>query len=232
MAEWSALTRLMRLLVHSDSGATLLDRLHEHLIEQAGGVSSIVVHVDRTSARLRASSASRVEYLPLEPWPAGPGELAAIDRALSLVEVVPVAFAAGSRTSQLLAAPAARVVPLSGEQPTGAVMVGMLVTDRPREPVCLVAASGLRAHAAARGVHLVEDDAAIVALARDTGFTYDRLRHVARLLHGGARLVAANPDLTHPDGDGGPVPELGPASGCCPRRRRRSTSHAMSSASR
>ena len=92
-------------VVHSDSGATLLDRLHEHLIEQAGGVSSIVVHVDRTSAAF-AREFTRVEYLPLEPWPAGPGELRTIDQALSLVKVIPVEFAAGSRTGQLLGAPA------------------------------------------------------------------------------------------------------------------------------
>jgi PAS domain-containing protein len=170
MAEWSALTRLMRLLVHSDSGAALLDRLHEHLIEQAGGVSSIVVHVDRTTAHLRASSASRVEYLPLEPWPAGPGEHAAIDRALSLVEVVPVEFAADSRTGQLLGAPAALVVPLSGEQPAGAVMVGM------RE------AAG--ADSAAEGV-LAVADAFVLALERA------RLRRASDLHREIARLVAA-----------------------------------------
>ena len=178
MAEWSALTRLMRLLVHSDSGATLLDRLHEHLIEQAGGVSSIVVHVDRTSARLRASSASRVEYLPLEPWPAGPGELAAIDRALSLVEVVPVAFAAGSRTSQLLAAPMAFVhkIRLSGREVEARAVIGDV---RNRTPVIVddmlstggtveAAARALRQAGAIDPVTVVATHALLVGDARTT----------------------------------------------------------------
>jgi PAS domain-containing protein len=170
MAEWSTLARLMRLLVHADSGAALLDRLHEHLIEQAGGVSSIVVHVHRATGRLRASSASRVEYLPLEPWPAGPGEEAAIDRAVSLVEVVPLAFAADSRTGQLLGASAALVVPLSGELQAGAVMVGMpeaAAADRVAHGVLAVA------------------DAFVLALERA------RLRRASDLHREIARLVAA-----------------------------------------
>ena len=91
----------------------------------------------------------------------------------------------------------------------GAVMIETLRTEWPQETVCLVSAEGLRTHAADRGIRLVEERAGILALARDTGFTYDRLRHAARQLHAGARLVAANPDLTHPDSDGGPVPETG-----------------------
>jgi PAS domain-containing protein len=169
MAEWSALTRLMRLLVHADSGAALLDRLHDHLIEQAGGVSSIVVHVDRATAHLRASSASRVDYLPLDAWPAAPGEQAAIDRALSLVEVVPLEFAAGSRAGELLGAPAALVVPLSGEIPAGVVMVGV---SRPVD-----------AASVAEGV-LAVANAFVLALERG------RLRRAADLHREIGRLVA------------------------------------------
>ncbi|MCC7274705.1 MAG: GNAT family N-acetyltransferase [Alphaproteobacteria bacterium] len=90
----------------------------------------------------------------------------------------------------------------------GAVMVDTLAAEAPGQRVCLVAAESLAAYARAAGLDL-RDDAPTVALARDTGLTYARLHHAARLVHGGARLVVANPDLTHPDVDGGPVPETG-----------------------
>ncbi len=92
----------------------------------------------------------------------------------------------------------------------GAVMVDTMAAEMPDEAVFLVAAPSLAAYAAERGLRLVEEEgAAVLALARDTGLTYARLHQAARVLHSGARWLVANPDRTHPDTDGGPVPETG-----------------------
>lgn len=92
----------------------------------------------------------------------------------------------------------------------GAVMVDTLAAEMPDEAVFLVAAPSLAAYAAERGLRLTEgEEATVLALARDTGLTYARLHRAARILQSGARWVVANPDRTHPDTDGGPVPETG-----------------------
>jgi GAF domain-containing protein len=125
MAPLPALSQLTRLLVHSD-GATLLDRLHEHLLEAAGGVASLVVHLDSVTATLRASSACRVEYLPLAPWAVSPAEQTAIEQALSQGKVVPLELHPASRAGQLLAMQSCLVVPLAGpEGPCGVILVGL-----------------------------------------------------------------------------------------------------------
>ncbi|BBK31843.1 NagD protein [Stella humosa] len=93
----------------------------------------------------------------------------------------------------------------------GAVMIDTIAVEAPADPVFLVAAPSLTAYAAERGLRLtdVEEEARILALARDTELTYARLYRAARVLHGGARWIVANPDRIHPDTDGGPVPETG-----------------------
>jgi GAF domain-containing protein len=126
MAPLPAFAQLTRLLVHSDSAAALLGRLHEHLLEVSGGVASLLVHLNPITAHLRASSGSRVDYLPLEPWPALPSEQAAVASALSSGRLVPVEFSVGSRSAQLLGTPAGVVVPLSGpDDGFGVVLVGL-----------------------------------------------------------------------------------------------------------
>ncbi|WP_019962218.1 HAD-IIA family hydrolase [Woodsholea maritima] len=48
-----------------------------------------------------------------------------------------------------------------------------------------------------------------VILMRDMGFSYEKLARTVRYLERGARLIVANPDLTHPGVEGGAVPETG-----------------------
>ena len=108
----------------------------------------------------------------------------------------------------------------------GAVMVDIMAAEMPSEATFLVAGPALGAYATERGLRLVgEQGAAVLALARDTGLTYARLHQAARVLHSGARWLVANPDLTHPDTDGGPVPETGALmaalSACVPQARPR-----------
>lgn len=92
----------------------------------------------------------------------------------------------------------------------GAVMIETIAAEAPGEATFLVAAPSLAGYAEGRGLRLTDDEGApILALARDTGLSYQRLHRAARVLHGGARWLVANPDRTHPDTDGGPVPETG-----------------------
>ncbi|MCR8550302.1 HAD hydrolase-like protein [Salipiger sp. P9] len=79
----------------------------------------------------------------------------------------------------------------------------------PGARVRMFASPALRGHAVATG--LAEDSAAPthVLLARDLGYGYAELHETLRLLSGGARLVVANPDASHPGPDGLPVPETG-----------------------
>jgi len=67
----------------------------------------------------------------------------------------------------------------------------------------------LRAHALARGVTFVEDEAEIVAIGRDTSFDYSALTRAANSVRRGAKLVASNLDDRHPGAAGSVVPETG-----------------------
>ena len=143
MAPLPAFAQLTRLLVQSDADAALLSRLHEHLLEASGGVASMVVHLDPVTANLRASSASRVDYLPLEPWAASPAEQAAVASALSAGRLVSLEFSPGSRAGQLLATQAGVVVPLGGsDDRRGVVLVGLPAAELPADEDGVLAVAG------------------------------------------------------------------------------------------
>lgn len=67
----------------------------------------------------------------------------------------------------------------------------------------------MRAAAQKMGVNLARDDANIVILLRDTRFSYPRLVRAVQALQKGAKLIVANPDLTHPQENGRIMPETG-----------------------
>lgn len=75
--------------------------------------------------------------------------------------------------------------------------------------VHLVANERMRAHAREVGIATAGSEAEVVVLLRDTGFRYETLQIAANHLRSGARLVVANPDLTHPGCGGAIVPETG-----------------------
>jgi 4-nitrophenyl phosphatase len=58
-------------------------------------------------------------------------------------------------------------------------------------------------------LRLVREDADLVVLLRDTRISYARLENAANSLNQGARLLVANPDLTHPGPQGRLMPETG-----------------------
>lgn len=59
------------------------------------------------------------------------------------------------------------------------------------------------------GMNLVQQDAEVVVLLRDTKFSYAKLERAVQSLVRGARLIVANPDATHPSGEGLVIPETG-----------------------
>lgn len=104
-----------------------------------------------------------------------------------------------------LAVPPGRLV-LAGE-----TAVALTAAWHPAARVLLLGSPVLRRLALRAGLRLEGDEQTpqVVLLARDTGFTYDRLCAAADALLRGARLVVANPDLTHPAPGGLVVPETG-----------------------
>lgn len=59
------------------------------------------------------------------------------------------------------------------------------------------------------GLMVVREEADLVVLLRDKQFSYVKLARAANCLRRGARLIVANPDLTHPGANGCLVPETG-----------------------
>jgi HAD superfamily hydrolase (TIGR01450 family) len=90
----------------------------------------------------------------------------------------------------------------------GAVTVGLLAAERPGARLMLLGSAAIARLAALAGLVLVDHDPQLVLLARDEGFSYERLKRAANALLAGAELVVTNTDATHP-GNGGVVPETG-----------------------
>lgn len=67
----------------------------------------------------------------------------------------------------------------------------------------------IKAYARSQGLPIVQDNADLVVLLRDTRFSYSRLQKAANCLKAGARLIVANPDTTHPGSRGTILPETG-----------------------
>jgi|GEM_PF-214595 len=90
----------------------------------------------------------------------------------------------------------------------GAESVAVLA-EQPGRRAMVLAAPRMKALARNKGVMMVQTNADVVALLRDTKFSYTRLERAVASLTRGARLVVANPDASHPGPDGAVVPETG-----------------------
>lgn len=75
--------------------------------------------------------------------------------------------------------------------------------------VLLLASDDLVRLASKRGLTVDSHNPEIVLVARDRGFTFDKLALAAKAIASGARLILACPDLSHPGPDGEPIPEAG-----------------------
>lgn len=93
------------------------------------------------------------------------------------------------------------------------VLAGVEAIDRAalagQVDVMVLAHPRMRAVARNIGIRLNRDEADVVVLLRDTRFSYSRLERAANALAKGARLIVANPDLTHPGAEGRIKPETG-----------------------
>ncbi len=99
--------------------------------------------------------------------------------------------------------PEDRIV-LAGEE-----LLRLMAVQYPGARVQLLASSILRQRARELGLQLVDADCDMVLVCRDACFGYAKLRSAANAVRDGARLIAANPDLTHPGKGGERVPETG-----------------------
>lgn len=102
----------------------------------------------------------------------------------------------------------------------GELAVRTIAAERPGARVAVFAEPPLRQLAGGLGLEQPEDRADVVLLARDTQFTLASLERALRLIEQGADLVVTNPDLSHPNAQGRPVPETGALlaafRACCP----------------
>ncbi|MPZ30811.1 MAG: HAD hydrolase-like protein, partial [Rhodospirillales bacterium] len=91
----------------------------------------------------------------------------------------------------------------------GATAIEQLAAEEPGTGICIYGSDAIKELARAAGLQLDADRPDIVLLTRDERFDYDQLNRAVRQLEGGARLVVANGDPTHPGADGHPVAETG-----------------------
>jgi 4-nitrophenyl phosphatase len=78
----------------------------------------------------------------------------------------------------------------------------------PKRPMVL-GCRKMMTHALKAGLSLTRTDPDAIVLLRDTQINYRRLERAANGLRSGASLIVANPDATHPAGDGNVTPETG-----------------------
>lgn len=93
---------------------------------------------------------------------------------------------------------------LAGEQTLRA-----LAETRPGARIAIYAAPPLAELAETLGLVPCTDRPDVAVLARDIGFSFEKLTGLAALLHRGVPLHITNPDPSHPGPDGTPLPETG-----------------------
>ena len=91
----------------------------------------------------------------------------------------------------------------------GSLTVDLLAAKHIERRIYLLASDAIRSYARASGLRLSPEIAEVVALARDTTLTYDKLDQAIASLYSGAELILSNPDMTHPGLDRLPVLETG-----------------------
>ncbi len=106
----------------------------------------------------------------------------------------------------------------------GCETIRRAVELKPRR-VMILGDPRLRAMAQTLGLNSVRDDPDLVILLRDVRFGYARLQRAANALAGGARLLVANADVSHPGIHGSFIPETGALlaalTACAPMARTR-----------
>lgn len=83
------------------------------------------------------------------------------------------------------------------------------VARQPPARIMLLASTRIKSYARELGLNLVRENPEVIVLMRDARFTYAKLDRAINALRGGARLIVANGDHTHPGAGGRIVPETG-----------------------
>lgn len=95
----------------------------------------------------------------------------------------------------------------------GTVALDTIAVERPGARIFLLGGFALHRHARRLGLEPIgvekAEEAEIVLVGRDRGFSFARLAAAANAVRAGAILMAANPDRTHPGRAGRVVPETG-----------------------
>jgi HAD superfamily hydrolase (TIGR01450 family) len=91
----------------------------------------------------------------------------------------------------------------------GTLGLERVAARRPGARILIMASTSLRRYARRLELLPCLDGIEVVFLGRDRRFGYDALGLAVNAVRRGAELVITNPDLTHPDPDGGVVPETG-----------------------
>lgn len=99
--------------------------------------------------------------------------------------------------------PARRVLPASE------LVLSEVQKQFPRQKAMILARRELRSYANELGIIQCDTTPGVIVLTRDLDLDYNRLSLAIKHLSKGVALLVANPDLTHPDLDGDPVPETG-----------------------
>jgi 4-nitrophenyl phosphatase len=98
-------------------------------------------------------------------------------------------------------------------RPDHVILAGVEALNRAQETgarrVMVIGDSRMKAYGRNIGLNIVQDDADLVVLLRDPRFSYARLERAANCLNAGARMIVANPDVSHPGGNDRLVPETG-----------------------
>ncbi len=91
----------------------------------------------------------------------------------------------------------------------GSLMIDLLVRDYSERRIALLANEAICSYAREGGLSLSSNACDVVALARDTTISYDKLSQAIASLCRGAKFVVSNSDLTHPGRDRLPILETG-----------------------
>jgi len=75
--------------------------------------------------------------------------------------------------------------------------------------VLFVGSNHLREHLIDAGLKIVSEDPDVILLCRDVSITYEKLQRAVTAAYRGAPLIAANPDVSHPNALGEPQLETG-----------------------
>ena len=100
-------------------------------------------------------------------------------------------------------------IPASNILLAGEMTIHHAAREYAGQRIMLMGSDSLKALALSLDCQLVEDEPDVVILTRDPYLSYESLAVAMRAAASGVRFLVSNPDLTHPDINGQPVPETG-----------------------